>query len=135
MSDSDSDNESIAAQPDSINQDKFKESVKEWIKIHDRLSEIRRDTTSLNKRKKVLGEKIVHFMKGNDKELCNLGESGTLLVKKKVTSLTLKKEDISNILQQMGKNETEALKTAEFLFENKRKKESDVLQRSTKVLA
>ena len=125
-----SDNESIIEKVE-VTTEKFKEYVKEWIKIHDRLSEIRRDTSALNKRKKQISGYIMVYMKDNDKELCNLGDSGTLMMKNKVSALTLKKEDIVSILQEhMNKNEEEAIKTADILFENKRKKENTTLQRN-----
>ena len=47
-----SDTESVVEQEPPPNTDKFKEYVREWIKIYDRLSEIRKDTAVLNKRKK-----------------------------------------------------------------------------------
>ena len=53
------------------------------------------------------------------------------MMKNKVSALTLKKEDIVSILQEhMNKNEEEAIKTADILFENKRKKENTTLQRN-----
>jgi (p)ppGpp synthase/HD superfamily hydrolase len=129
-----SDSESIVEQEPPINTDKFKEYVRELIKIHDRIAEIRKDTSILNKRKKEIGAKIMTYMKSNDKELCNLGTQGTLTMKVTKTSQALKKEDIEELLQQFGNDETKAKETAQFLFENKRKKETSTLRRSTKVI-
>jgi (p)ppGpp synthase/HD superfamily hydrolase len=129
-----SDSESIVEQEPLINTDKFKEYVREWIKIHDRIAEIRKDTSILNKRKKEIGAKIMTYMKSNDKELCNLGTQGTLTMKVTKTSQALKKEDIEELLQQFGNDETKAKETAHFLIENKRKKETSTLRRSTKVI-
>ena len=129
-----SDSESTVEHEQSPSTDKFKEFVREWIKIHDRLTEIRKDTSLLNKRKKEVGEKIMLYMKSNDKEMCNLGQQGTLTMKKSVTSQALKKEDIEQLLVQMGTSEDKAKDTASFLVENKRKKETATLRRSLKVL-
>ena len=45
-----------------FNTEQFKECVKEYIKIYDRIAEVRKDTAMLNKRKKKLSETIVSFM-------------------------------------------------------------------------
>ena len=129
-----SDNESAVEQEIAPNTDKFKEYVREWIRIYDRLAEIRKDTSVLNKRKKEVGAKIMLYMKSNDKEMCNLGQQGSLSMKTTKSSQALKKEDIESLLVQMGTDEDKAKETAQFLIENKRKKETNTLRRSLKVL-
>ena len=129
-----SDSESAVEQEIAPNTDKFKEYVREWIRIYDRLAEIRKDTSLLNKRKKEVGAKIMLYMKSNDKEMCNLGQQGTLSMKTTKTSQALKKEVIENLLIQMGTDEAKAKETAQFLHENKPKKETNSLRRSLKVL-
>lgn len=129
-----SDNESIVENEAPVNTDKFREYVREWIRIYDRLAEIRKDTAALNKRKKEVGAKVMTYMKSNDKELCNLGTQGTLTLKTSKTAQALKKEDIEQLLVQMGNDETKAKETAQFLIENKRKKETNTLKRSVKVI-
>lgn len=129
-----SDSESAVEQEIAPNTDKFKEYVREWIRIYDRLAEIRKDTSVLNKRKKEVGAKIMLYMKSNDKEMCNLGQQGSLSMKTTKSSQALKKEDIESLLVQMGTDEDKAKETAQFLIENKRKKETNTLRRSLKVL-
>tara|TARA_B110000977_G_scaffold191571_1_gene263900 strand:- start:18078 stop:18473 length:396 start_codon:yes stop_codon:yes gene_type:complete len=128
-----SDSGSVVESQPPLDTDKFKEYVREWIKIHDRLTCIRKDISALNKRKKEISEKIMTYMKSNDKELCNLGTQGTLHMKVSKTSQALKKDDIEQILMQMGNKEEQAKETAQFLMDNKRKKETSTLKRSTKV--
>ena len=129
-----SDSESIVENEPPIHTEKFKDYVREWIRIHDRLTEIRKDISVLNKRKKEISCKIMTYMKENDKELCNLGTQGTLMLKVSKTAQALKKEDIEQLLIQMGNKEDKAKETAQFLIDNKRKKENSTLRRSTKVL-
>ena len=129
-----SDNESTVENELAPSTDKFKEYVREWIRIYDRLAEIRKDTSVLNKRKKEVGAKIMLYMKSNEKEMCNLGDQGTLSMKVSKTSQALKKEDIEGLLMQMGRDENEAKETAQYLFENKRKKETSTLRRSMRSL-
>ena len=129
-----SDSESIVENEPPVNTDQFKEYVREWIRIYDRLAEVRKDTAVLNKRKKEVGAKIMTYMKSNDKELCNLGTQGTLTMKTTKTSQALKKDDIEQLLRQLGSDEQKAAETAQFLIENKRKKETNTLKRCMKVI-
>ena len=129
-----SDSESVVENERPCDTEKFKEYVREWIRIYDRLAEIRKDTTLLNKRKKEISAKIMTYMKSNEKELCNLGTQGTLMLKTSKTTQALKKDDIEQLLMQMGKDEVQAKETAQFLMENKRKKETHTLRRSMKSL-
>jgi len=110
--------------------DHFKDVVKEYIKIYDRLSEVRKDTALLNKRKKKLSELIVSFMNNNDKEICSLGNDGSLQVKTSKTTQALKKDQVKQLLVQLGNNEEKAKETAQYLWDNKHKKERKVLKRN-----
>lgn len=110
--------------------EQFKDVVKEYLKIHDRLAEIRKDTSMLNKRKKKLSELIVSFMNDNDKELCNLGNDGSLQVKTTKSTLALKKDQVEALLIKLGNNEEKAKETAQYLWDNKTIKERKVLKRN-----
>ena len=110
--------------------EEFKNVVKEYLRIHDRLAEIRKDTSMLNKRKKKLSELIVSFMSNNDKELCNLGNDGSLQVKTTKSTLALKKDQVEALLIKLGNNEDKAKETAQYLWDNKTVKERKVLKRN-----
>ena len=114
--------------------EQFKDSVKEYIKIVDRLAEIRKDTSMLNKRKKKLTEVILAFMKTQKKEVCNLGNDGTLLMKTTKSSLALKKDQVEELLKQLGNDENKAKETAQYLWDNKTVRERNVLKRNLRPL-
>ena len=114
--------------------EQFKDAVKEFIKIYDRLAEIRKDTSMLNKRKKKLSEVIVAYMKNNEKEICNLGNDGSLQVKTSKSTLALKKDQVEQLLIQLGNNEEKAKETAQYLWDNKTVNERNVLKRNLKPL-
>jgi hypothetical protein len=114
--------------------EQFKDVVKEYIKIYDRLAETRKDTAMLNKRKKKLSETIVAFMSNNDKEICSLGNDGTLQVKTSKTTQALKKEQVEQLLIQLGNSENNAKETAAYLWENKTTKERKILKRNIRPL-
>jgi seryl-tRNA synthetase len=110
--------------------EQFKETVKEYIRIYDRITDIRRDSSMLNKRKKKLSETIVSYMGANDLGLCNIGNDGSLQVKTSKSSLALKKEQVEQLLVQLGTNEIKAKETAQYLWDNKVVKERNVLKRN-----
>ena len=85
-----SDTESVCFNPD-----QFKIAVKEWVLINDQLEEKRKIVAERNKRKKELSQVIISFMKDNDKEICNLGENGTLQMRKQKTQATLNKDHLN----------------------------------------
>ena len=118
----------------SISKTEFKTVVKEYIGIFDRLAEIRKDTSILNKRKKKLSEVIVAFMQSSDKEFCNLGSDGTLEVKTTKSKRALKKEDIERLLIELGTDETKSKETADYMYNNKTIVERTSLKRNTKPL-
>ena len=110
----------------------FKEAVQEFLRINDRLTEIRRDTSVLNKRKKKLSELIINFMKAQDKEFCNLGEKGSLQLKSSKTTQALKKDQVAKLLLQFGDSEERSTEVANFLFSNKVVKERSVIKLSSR---
>jgi hypothetical protein len=122
-----SDTESDAG---TINTEQFKDIVKEYIKIYDRLNDIRKDTAMLNKRKKKLSEVIISFMNNNDKELCNIGNDGSLQIKTSKTTMALKKEQVERLLIELGNSDGKAKETAQYLWEHKEVKERKVLKRN-----
>jgi hypothetical protein len=127
---SDSDAESVSR----TNTVDFKEAVKEWLSIFNQQAEIRKANTVLNKRKKHLSDVIITFMKSNDKEICNLGESGVLEVRTKKSAVPLKKEYVENLLSAYFKNDSAAAKEATtYLWENRQIKETTSLKRSNKL--
>lgn len=126
-----SDDESVVGHVNPPSKDTFKEMVKEWMAIIDKLSEIRQTTSSLNKRKKKLSESIVAFMEMNNAEYCNLGNEGSVEMKKQKSTAALKKEDIIPMLVQLGHSETDAEKTATHLMDGRRVSVKPVLKKKT----
>lgn len=112
----------------------FKEAVQEFLRINDRLTEIRQSTSVLNKRKKKLSELIINFMKAQDKEFCNLGDKGSLQLKSSKSTQALKKDQVEKLLLQFGDSEERSSQVAQFLFDNKVVKERSVIKLSTRTI-
>jgi len=110
--------------------DEFKKAVKEYVTIHDEIADIRAVVSQKTKRKKGLTEFIIAYMKDSDKDICNLGASGVLQMKKHKTSLTLKKDYVQELLFQILNDEEKAKESAAFIFDNKASKETYKLHRA-----
>ena len=109
--------------------DEFRRAVKEYVSVHDEIATIRTVINQKNKRKKALTEFIIAYMKDSDKDICNLGASGVLAMKKHKTTVTLKKEYVQELLMTILKDEHKAEESAKYIFENREKKETYKLQR------
>ena len=115
-----------------VSTEEFKYAVQEYVRIGDQLTDIRKTTSELNKKKKKVSEIIVSFMKEQGKSFCNLGSGGSLEMKATKSTLALKKDQISQLLQQLGNSEENAKETAEFLWSNKETRSKFVVKRNTR---
>jgi hypothetical protein len=104
-------------EPTSIHEE-FKLAVKNYITISDELEEIQNATKEKRKKIKKLTEFILIYMQDNKKEVCNLGESGTLIVKESKSKKTLNKDYVQEMLRECSKNDDIAKTYAEYVFEN-----------------
>ena len=127
-----SDTESVCAP----SAEEFKLAVKEWVMINDQLADHRKVVAERNKRKKQLTQYIILFMKENEKEICNLGDSGILHMKKQKAQASLNKEHLTKWMSEYFNDATKAEELTKFVFEKKKEEstEKEVLKRSSVVL-
>ena len=127
-----SDTESVCAP----NPDEFKLAVKEWVMINDQLADHRKVVAERNKRKKQLTQFIILFMKENEKEICNLGDSGILHMKKQKAQASLNKEHLTKWMSEYFNDASKAEELTKFVFDKKKEEstEKEVLKRSSVVL-
>lgn len=127
-----SDTESVCAP----NPEEFKLAVKEWVMINDQLADHRKVVAERNKRKKQLTQYIILFMKENEKEICNLGDSGILHMKKQKAQASLNKEHLTKWMSEYFNDTGKAEELTKFVFEKKKEEstEKEVLKRSSVVL-
>jgi hypothetical protein len=111
--------------------DEFRRVVKEYVSLHDEITDIRSVMNLKTKRKKGLTEFIIAYMKDQEKDICNLGSSGVLQMKKHKTSLSLKKDYVQELLARILNDDAKAKESAEYIFENKPSKETYKLHRGT----
>ena len=127
-----SDTESVCAS----SAEEFKSSVKEWVLINDRIADMRKVIAEQNKRKKQLTEFVILFMKENEKEICNLGESGILHMKTQKQQATLSKDHLTKWMSEYFRDEDKAKELTQYVFEKKKEEstEKQVLKRSNMVI-
>ena len=127
-----SDTESVCAP----NPEEFKLAVKEWVMINDQLADHRKVVSERNKRKKQLTQYIILFMKENEKEICNLGDSGILHMKKQKAQASLNKEHLTKWISEYFNDADKAEELTKFVFEKKKEEstEKEVLKRSSVIL-
>lgn len=109
--------------------DEFRRAVKEYVGLFDEIADIRAVINQKNKRKKALTEFIIAYMRDSEKDICNLGASGMIAMKKQKTTVSLKKEYVQQMLAQILQDEQKAEESTKFIFENREKKETFKLQR------
>ena len=92
----------------------FKDIVHEWIELHDEMKRMQSLIREKRNRQNQLQHHIVLFMKENEKEICNVGNSSALVIKSRKSASGIKKSDVMKVLQrhmseERAKAETQAL--------------------------
>jgi hypothetical protein len=96
----------------------FKDAVYEWMKLNDETTALQREVRLKRNKMNAISQYIVTFMKDQDKEVCNVGETSSLVLKKRKVTSSLKKEDVLNALRRHT-NEENATNTANMLYANR----------------
>ena len=112
----------------------FKLAVKNYITIGDEITEIQEVVKEKRKKIKKLSEFILAYMQDNEKEICNIGEHGTLCIKRNKRKKTINRDDCFNILNEYYKDEKQASDASNIIFEKQEVKTSVTLFRSKTVL-
>lgn len=105
----------------------FKDAVYEWMKLNDETAALQKEVRLKRNKMNSISQYIVTFMKNQDKEVCNVGDAGSLVLKKRKVTSSLKKEDILNALRRHLSNE-QAVQTTDGLFSNRSVKFKDYIK-------
>jgi hypothetical protein len=108
----------------------FKDAVKAYIDMHDRLADASKQLRDIRKKKKELSEVIVEYMRKNEIDGINI-KDGKLLRKTSKRLEPLKKE---HILSELSKSvgETQAENILVGIFSNRAVTNTDTLRRTKK---
>ena len=107
----------------------FKIAVRDYINLSNELSDIQKSIKDKRSRLKNLQEFILGFMKTHNKDCCDLGDNGVLVVKQRKTKVAFKKDDLEQMLKHVI-SDTDAAKSIEYIYENQKTKVSEYLHRS-----
>lgn len=115
-------------------QEQFKTAVKDWIQIHDELQASAKQLREIRKRKQVLADTILGFMRNNEIDECALSD-GKLIRRTSKRVEGLKKETILDVLKdKMGSTEKAEAMLVE-IFSHRNVVEKEALMRTTKKTA
>jgi ribosomal protein L20A (L18A) len=111
--------------------DEFRDTVKNFIELHDELAESARAMSALRKRKEQLSQKIIEFMRSNEIDECALAD-GKLIRKTTKKVETLKKEHILDALKKRLGDEVAAERPLVDIYAARAVESSDSLRRTKK---
>lgn len=103
----------------------FKDAVLEWMRVNEEISQLQREIRQKRNRMNHLGNFIMDSMKNMDKELCNVGDKA-LQLKKRKSTVALKKEDVVRLLKTLTSDDV-AIRETEALFQNRTTKFKDYI--------
>ena len=113
-----------------ISVEEFKNSVREWLLIEESVTEVQKILREKKKRMQKLSEYISVFMKQNNKEICDVGNEQMLVLKKRKSTGSLKKEYIIKVLSELVSEEQAKVYTDK-MYELRQIKETDVIKRTS----
>ena len=112
------------------NIDEFKNSVREWVRIDEDLSNIQKVIREKRKRKQHLSEFIATYMESTNKEICNIGENNAIVLSKRKATCSLKKEHIVTVLNDLLKNEDQSKEMMEKMYSMREVREKSVIKKT-----
>lgn len=114
-----------------MDQRAFKDLVKQYIDLHDKIAEGRKMLSLLRKKKVAIEPEILDYMKNNDIDECCLAD-GTLARRVSKTTSTLKKEYIRDELTKVFGNAAQAEEVMTKMLSNRSVTQKEVLRRHRK---
>jgi hypothetical protein len=106
------------------------ETVKEWIKIDNEIKVLQKEIKIRKKSKKEVNESLIHIMKDNDIEQCNIPD-GELHYKKYKTKAPLSKKHLLISISKYFENKNPDLITelTSFIMDSRDTKEKESIRR------
>lgn len=113
--------------------EEFQEMIKRWIKIDDEIRKINMELKELKEDKNQYEEYILKGIEQINKEMTINIDNGAGIIRRNVKQSKgpLKKEMIQNVIMTVTKDQGQAVKLTEMIFDSRPMKESVSLKRST----
>ena len=109
----------------------FRGIVKEWLELEETIKSLQTQVKEKKTRLTKLSEYIITFMNSENKQVCNIGEYGSLVLKTRNSCTGLKKEQILEALMKLTENEDIAKQHLNDLYDKRQQKSKTVLKLST----
>ena len=113
-----------------MNEAKFVENVKSWLRADDKVKELTIALKELKEEKKDLEEDILKYMNSSNQDTLNISTGGTLRKSVSKTKSAIKQEYINQILTQFTKSQDEAQVITNAIITNRPLKERTYLKRN-----
>ena len=88
----------------------FKGIIKEWLDLDESIKSLKTNLKEKTTRMTKLSEYIITFMNSENKQVCNIGEYGSLELKTRNSSSALKKEYVMDMMMKLSNNNEEKAK-------------------------
>tara|TARA_Y100000816_G_C26044698_1_gene547406 strand:- start:181 stop:537 length:357 start_codon:yes stop_codon:yes gene_type:complete len=112
--------------------EKFKNIVQEWLDLDKEIKGDQQELKNKKQRFSKLSEYIITFMNSENKQVCNIGEYGSLVLKSRNSTSSVKKEDILSLLVKLSDgNEDVANTHLQKLYETRKQKTVTTLKLNT----
>lgn len=108
----------------------FKSAVCQWLQLNEEMTNIQKIVRDKRKTLNNLSAIITNYMKNLDKEICNIGDTDAIVLKKSKTTGALKKENVFEILKKYFDNEELTKEVTDNIFNSRTIKEKDVLKKT-----
>ena len=107
--------------------EEFSKIMDEWLGIDTEIKEIQTALKDKKQRQNKLSEYIMAFMNSNDKQVCNVDNHGSIVVKTKKTTTSLKKKDFLDFFKTLF-DEGKAQETLDDLYSKRKTTEKKYLK-------
>lgn len=109
--------------------DQLIHSIKEWIKIDNEMSQLKKQVKELNQKKKTITGDLVNVMKSNQIDCFDIN-GGSLVYKKKITKKTINPKTLISGLRQFFKDDFKTAETLnQFILDLREEKIEETIKR------
>jgi len=100
----------------------LKQTIKEWVKLDDEMSALRKQLRNMNQTKKTMSAKLLDIMKDQKIDEFDLNNDGKLVRQQKKVKQPLNKKTLLLNLSKYYDNEKEAIKVTDYLLTTRAEK-------------
>lgn len=108
--------------------EEFSVIMNEWLGLDTEIKEYQTVIKEKKQRQNKLSEYIITFMNSQNKQVCNVDNHGSLVVKTRKTTTSLKRKDFLDFFNSIFEDEEKAKKTLDELYDKRKTTEKHYLK-------